>query len=687
MLMVRDPKLPPSLYEMILEKMFVEVESMLSESSREKEKKHSYIREYAKSAQDATDLYLNTLRAWGTTSSIRERIKLHKLYYKQRQRLTCPAEKVFDPMLKQAEIDLHIRMNQTAAGYLQNSPDPLLSDLNSHGSGSDTHALKSSIDEPSGITSDALFDMMAVSSHLSSRLSSSIGKERSAVQDKSKKTAIEKKTNANATVIEAMAEIKFMQGHYDEALKLFLAIGAQFIDIPLSSVEDEALRLVGSNALHEKAEMDEKKHQDVIEMSSPHRYKHVLAMVESHHMHRSILNEDRIELMLFKENDISFEESDNMEGANCSPVIAFIRLVGLDLSGRFLVENCVPPPGIGGALLEGTLKTDERSTSVHSERGANLPLDMVANQLRSSPKLLHWYLHQIFVHKPEIYVRFSNTAVPPKEITDLHRIHLESYIEYAYEDTSDDERDLSDVPAYDAADVETPLMAFLKAALHYGGARPDDVRRMLEERRRKSTGSSLFARELAFVIKTYGSDTEEDSRKILELYLEGAKSLPIAVEYAEQNSKHSAVLWEMLVARCIQSGGDGSLFGALLEAAARCGADLAHLVSQIPEGMRIEGLRPRLIAAVADYRLKLKIHESASDVLSQDKVGLLRELCHRSRRGLRVVSHVEENKKAGQISISTNISNTESRRVYTEFNAMAKRRSKRHRHALSMPIR
>jgi len=73
----------------------------------------------------------------------------------------------------------------------------------------------------------------------------------------------------------------------------------------------------------------------------------------------------------------------------------------------------------------------------------------------------------------------------------------------------------------------------------------------------------------------------------------------------------------------------------LLEAAALVGADLAVLVTRIPQRMNIEGLRPRLVAAVADYRMKLSMHESAADTCRSDRVSLLRELGHRSRRGMR----------------------------------------------------
>lgn len=187
---------------------------------------------------------------------------------------------------------------------------------------------------------------------------------------------------------------------------------------------------------------------------------------------------------------------------------------------------------------------------------------------------------------------------------------------------------------------------------------------MLEERRSDkikngSSFSSLFARELAYVIERKSLGSEEDARTILKLHLEGSLSLPLAVAYAERNVTYSTMLWDILVSHCLKtksssvdssaaegsllSATDGSLFQSLLEAAAQCGADLAHLVSQIPEGMQIEGLRPMLLAAVADYRLKLKMHEASADIMSTDKLSLLREIAHRSRKGLRAFSVWDEN--------------------------------------------
>ncbi len=150
---------------------------------------------------------------------------------------------------------------------------------------------------------------------------------------------------------------------------------------------------------------------------------------------------------------------------------------------------------------------------------------------------------------------------------------------------------------------------------------------------------------MAFVIENFSNGSVEDAKEILQLYLRGAKNLFMAVAFAERNTAYSSILFDMLVEHCTtpdptsdsnQNSAMGALFGSLLEAAAHTGSDLASLVSRIPEGMSIEGLRPKLIAAITDYRYKVKMHEHVEKILLEDKVSILRELNHVSRRGERI---------------------------------------------------
>jgi hypothetical protein len=144
-------------------------------------------------------------------------------------------------------------------------------------------------------------------------------------------------------------------------------------------------------------------------------------------------------------------------------------------------------------------------------------------------------------------------------------------------------------------------------------------------------------------MEKFGGDMEDEAMLILDLYLKGVESLMLAVSFAQRSRLYSSILWKSLIDYCLDSvltdsrqSGDGSLFGSLLEAAALSGGDLANLISQIPPEMAIEGLRPRLVAAVTDYRLKVEIGATAAKISDNDRRSLLREAECRSRRGKRV---------------------------------------------------
>ena len=105
--------------------------------------------------------------------------------------------------------------------------------------------------------------------------------------------------------------------------------------------------------------------------------------------------------------------------------------------------------------------TNDERKNLHE----TLPINLVADQLRSNPKLFHWYLHQIFVRKPEMYVKFPSSAVPPRSVTELHRSHLELYIEYT--DKRDSAEALSGTETYNLERMTTPLLTFLKVRLKW----------------------------------------------------------------------------------------------------------------------------------------------------------------------------------------------------------------------------
>lgn len=248
-----------------------------------------------------------------------------------------------------------------------------------------------------------------------------------------------------------------------------------------------------------------------------------------------------------------------------------------------------------------------------------------------------------------------------------------------------------------------------QAALPLGGISPIDARRQLEilrseeasgsdEEIEEAEGSAMsqsFALELAHVIEHYSEETEVEAETILDLLLEGAKSIMLGVAYAQRQREYSALLWDKLIRHCLPSSdgrtGDGMLFGTLLEAAALSGADLARLVSKIPPGMVVEGLRPRLVAAVADYRLKVDIHQAATAAASEEQVALIREVAHRSRRGARFVFPRVEESRARQIAGSPSESKFDESALdqpaILPKNLRPIERRQHHTLALSLPLR
>ena len=62
------------------------------------------------------------------------------------------------------------------------------------------------------------------------------------------------------------------------------------------------------------------------------------------------------------------------------------------------------------------------------------------------------------------------------------------------------------------------------------------------------------------------------------------------------------------------------------------GVDPAQLISKIPMGMRVPGLRDKLVKIISDYTMQLQLRESCNLVLKADCFELLKKLCYQQRR-------------------------------------------------------
>jgi hypothetical protein len=657
-LLVADPKLPPELYEGVLNSLLSEIETMiLSENDNAMSVGDDVVGQ-------AVQSFLRTLSAWGPSHALREKVRFQQYYIEQQRKIGAGTASINADAFVDAESTLQRRLTQSAAGYLELQSSPPFSL-------SQTGAPSLIVDS----SSDSLFPLQRFASRISSRVKSLDGEMKEFSEDISE---VPPSLVDTKVALDALAELYVMQTDYEMSLKCYLLIGSMYPGESVEVLERRAVKCVNTFRAGEFIN------------DFNHSYGFVLAMVEHHHLHGCLLNLD------FLPREIP---------RVLSPLISLIQLLGLDLVGHFVVEHCVPPPGKvhygsqGSAASSGKSRESDVSRSTR-DGDETIPINLAAEQFQSSPSLLHWYLDLIFRRKPELYIQFPTTAVPPRAVTELHRTHLDLHIEFAEE--KDSALALTEVEAYNHERKTTPLLAFLKAALPLGSIRPEDVIEKLEAKRSESVKDGIeyshwFALELAYVIENYGDGSEEESHRVLDLYLKGAKSLSLAAAYAQRNKDYATSLWETLIEYCLkggepgelkqfeEQGADGALFGSLLEAAALNGADLALLVTSIPQGMNIEGLRPRLVAAVADYRMKLKLHEAATDICKDDRVSLLRELGHRSRRGIRHVmpSNSWMETQVGKEEKTNSIDSTMPRSVVRH----PVERPSRHRLTVQLPLR
>jgi hypothetical protein len=366
---------------------------------------------------EAEGHFLNTLIAWGSTDTIKEHIQLYE-YQSER-------DESFLSTLQVVQESLRHRSDQTAAGYLR---FPSRSDQ--------PNAPPSLSEEADEEPRSSLYDMNALLPVIAGRVN--------AIQTwssppPSEPTSSVSPEHMNSRVaLDALAKLNMMTGQFDDALRCFLMIGALHSSRSLGEVEDAAIALVNSG------EFEESNNRAKVP------YAFILAFIEHHHLHQYILSATFLS-----------------EDATSSPLFALVRLLGLELMGDFLIQHCVSPQqfstGSGSNTPVQPKQKPSTSDKTDGERRGTLPLDLVVSQLEVSPKLLHWYLHLVFVRKPEIYVNFPNTANPPAVITNLHRKHLELYIKYAGT-KRDSARALDGVEAYRVGERTTPLLSFLKVS-------------------------------------------------------------------------------------------------------------------------------------------------------------------------------------------------------------------------------
>lgn len=230
--------------------------------------------------------------------------------------------------------------------------------------------------------------------------------------------------------LHSQAVLSMMKGEYEAALRSFLDLGEAFGPWSYDEVDELAVASISRRGGKPRRTVS--------------RYAFVLELIDSQSMQRYLLDSD-------------------FHNESQGPLRCLARLAGLDAVGDFLMKHCVAP-------MAGNRSDSSAEPIAGSEkRATTLPLDLIADQLSDHPKMLLWYLDLLFVTRPELYVRFPNTAHPPDSITALHRKALDLYIRFAGPNR-DSAAVLTGVEAFRVNDVSTPLLSFLQVCIGLNGS-------------------------------------------------------------------------------------------------------------------------------------------------------------------------------------------------------------------------
>jgi hypothetical protein len=416
-----DPILPQCVYERLLTQLLEQAQAIReqefpSTSGDESLGNFEILRD--KMSVEAENHFLSALLAWGTSKVLKEHIKLFDHQSKFDTSVTH--------LLQNTKDSLTRREQQSAAGYLifGASDDEPTSGHNTVENRNDFASLNQSDTRDSN---DSLFSVTQMIDIVSSKIS-----HIKTVESDPLLQDIQEENKDSRVVLDAMAKLCLMNDRYDDALKYYLEIAARHSTMSIGELEHMAVAIVNNEVL-----------VDRVNKAKPN-YSYLLHFIEEHHLYQNLLDKNFLQ-----------------DSSILPPIVALMRLVGLDLMGDFLIEHCVPPQCKTPNMSPYQQALDINVKEKIGERRGTLPLDLVSDQIVGNPKLLHWYLHLVFVRKPEAYVKFPNTANPPQEITKLHKKQLDLYIKFAGKNR-DSVRALERTESYHVTEKSTPLLSFLK---------------------------------------------------------------------------------------------------------------------------------------------------------------------------------------------------------------------------------
>ncbi|CAM9135694.1 unnamed protein product [Discosporangium mesarthrocarpum] len=228
-----------------------------------------------------------------------------------------------------------------------------------------------------------------------------------------------------------------------------------------------------------------------------------------------------------------------------------------------------------------------------------LPVQAVVPQLRERRDLQHWYLGLLFERCPDMY--------KTQEYASFHILQVSLHAEFA--------------PAFERGRPPPYNSAFIQF-LKGSGFAPLEV--ALSECEKRSP--PLFD-EMAYVLGRMG-----DTRRALSILLEEVGSVPRAIEFVESHDKE---LWYQLVDYSLRNE---AFLSDLLDHAGVYNVDLARLIAEVPHGMRVTGLRDKLVKIISDYHFQVSMHKLCGATVKSDLVRCIRRLNQNQRKAILVES-------------------------------------------------
>ncbi|KAF9428093.1 Vacuolar protein sorting-associated protein 41 [Podila epigama] len=211
------------------------------------------------------------------------------------------------------------------------------------------------------------------------------------------------------------------------------------------------------------------------------------------------------------------------------------------------------------------------------EHTEEIPIKHVVPQLESEPRLLHIYLDALFLRDPHLGTEFHNQQV-------------ELYAEFA----------------------PGKLIDFLRASNYYS----------LERAYRACEVRDLVP-EMVFLLGRMGNN-----KKALMLIIERLGDVERAINFAKEQNDDD--LWDDLLKYSMDK--PHFIRGLLQNVGTEI--DPIRLISRIPNGLEIPGLRPALMKILQDFNLQMSLREGCRRILVSDSVAMADQLQRSQKRGI-----------------------------------------------------